>query len=146
MLHNLTKLGDDNSWVMLAQRAKMGDDLFSLRRTPTGSCPSPIESWRILARRATPGDDTFSLRCTRTGSCPSLIESWGILARRAKRGDDTFSLRHTRTGTSHLPVEFASRDLLTNNLRDDISVLTSDLVDIKFIARSYADDAIATDL
>ncbi len=115
MLHSLTKLGDDNSWVMLARRAK-------------------------------PGDDTFSLRCTYTGSCPLPIESWGILARRAKPGDNTFSLRHTRTGSSPSPVEFASRDLLTNNFRDDISVLISDLAEIKFIARLYADDAMATDL
>jgi hypothetical protein len=146
MLHSLTKLGDDNSWLMLARRAKPGDDTFSLCRTCTGSCPSPIESWGILAWRTKPGDDTFSLRHTRTGSCPLPIESWGILARKGKPGNDTFSLRCTRTGSSPLPVEFASRDLSTNNFRDNILVLTSDLVNIKFIARLYADDAMAADL
>jgi hypothetical protein len=73
-----------------------------------------------------------------------------MLAWRAKQGDDTFSLRRTRTGSSPLPIESASRDLLTNNFREDISVITSDLVDnlvdINFIARVYAEDAMATDL
>ena len=104
----------------------------------------------MLAWRAKPGEDTFSLRCTRTGSCPSPIESWGMLAGRAKPGDDTLSLRRTRTGSSPSPIESDSRDLLTNNFRGDISVITSDLVDnlvdIRFIARVYADDAMATDL
>ncbi len=52
----------------------------------------------------------------------------------------------TRTGSCPLPVKFASRDLITNNIRDNVSVLTSDLVDIKFIARLYADNAMTTDL
>ncbi len=48
MLHSLTKLGDDNSWVMLDWRAKPGDDTFSLHRTRTGSCPSLIESSEMV--------------------------------------------------------------------------------------------------
>jgi hypothetical protein len=73
-----------------------------------------------------------------------------MLAWRAKPGDNTFSLCGTRTGSSPSPIESASRDLLTKMFRDNISVITSDLVDnlvdIKFIARVYADYAMATDL